>query len=43
MVGVYDGVSDLKNHLSRAPFDLHSLTRGPAAQLPTALVRGTEG
>lgn len=42
VMGVYDGVSDLKNHLSRAPFDLSSLTRDRFQVASTVQVRGTE-
>ncbi|AXY50302.1 hypothetical protein YT1_0858 [Rhodococcus ruber] len=41
-MGVYDGISDLENHVSRAPFDSSSLTRAHIRLPSTAQVRGTE-
>src|SRR5690606_31452625 len=39
--GINDGISDLKNHVSRAPFDVHSLTRDSITARSTAQVRAT--
>lgn len=40
VMGVYDGVSDLENHVSRAPFDSTSLTRERTDHSSTVQVRG---
>ncbi len=42
VVGVYDGVSDLENHVSRAPFDSPSLTRDYPVLSSTVQVRGID-